>query len=176
MKQFVLMVILFGVTAAFAQEANITLVSGKTVKGKILKIEAEKYNGTGREPSTALSVVQGNSEYMLAFDKIESIKLLETDDMSCYEDSAYAPVREFCSRKLIYEVKLKTPDKKNKQKIEIVDDRKFIFNFADKVEPVVSFFYKIQASDEGKEAETNLKQIEAVVKEFQQNGIKSIKF
>jgi hypothetical protein len=44
------------------------------------------------------------------------------------------------------------------------------------MEPVVSFFYKIQASDAGKEAETNLKQIESVVKDFQQNGIKSIKF
>ncbi len=175
MKQFVLMVVLLGVTVAFAQEVSITLVNGKSLKAKILKIEAEKFNGTGREPSSALSVVQGNSEYMLSFDKIDSIKLVDTDDMSCYEDSAYVPVREFCSRKLMYEVKLKTADK-NKQKIEIVDERKFIFNFADKMEPVVSFFYKIQASDEGKEAETNLKQIESVVKDFQQNGIKSIKF
>lgn len=160
---------------AFAQEATIATVGGKTIKAKIVKIEAEKYNGTGRAPANELAVVQGNSEYLLSFDKIASLKLLETDDMSCYEDSAYTPTREFCSKKLIYDVKLKTPDK-NKQKIEIVDERKFIFTLADQPDPVVTFFYKIQASDEGKEAATNLKQIESMVKEFQQNGIKSIKF
>jgi len=168
------LVMLF-VVGTFAQEATITTASGKTIKAKIAKIEAEKYNGTGRAPANEFAVVQGNSEYLLSFDKISSLKLLETDDMSCYEDSAYKPTREFCSKKLVYEVKLKIPDK-NKQKIEIVDERKFIFTLAGQPDPIVTFFYKIQASDEGKEAETNLKQIENMVKDFQQNGIKSIKF
>lgn len=166
--------VLFALSLA-AQEATITLVNGKTVKAKIAKIEAEKHNGTGRETVREISVVQGSSEYMLSFDKIASMRLVETDDMSCYEDSNYKPTREFCTRKLVYEVKLKTPDK-NKQKIEIVDDRKFIFSFADKTEPVVTFFYKITASDEGKESELNLKDLESRVKEFQQNGIKTITF
>ncbi len=158
-----------------AQEATITLVNGKTIKAKIAKIEAEKYNGTGRETVREISVVQGSSEYLLSFDKIASMRLVETDDMSCFEDSNYKPTREFCTRKLVYEVKLKTTDK-NKQKIEIVDDRKFIFSFAEKVEPVSTFFYKITASDEGKEAEINLKDLESRVKEAQQNGIKTIIF
>ncbi len=158
-----------------AQEATITLVSGKTIKAKIAKIEAEKYNGTGRETVREISVVQGSSEYMLSFDKIASMRLVETDDMSCYEDSNYKPTREFCTRKLVYEVKLKTPEK-NKQKIEIVDDRKFIFSFADKTDPVVTFFYKITASDEGKETELSIKDLESRVKDFQQNGIKTITF
>ena len=175
MKGFTLFVALFGTLFLCAQEATVTLVNGKTVKGKILKIEAEKYNGTARETATDISVVQGNSEYMLSFEKIASLKLVSTDDMSCYEDSDFKPTREFCSRKLIYEVRLKNPDK-NKQKIEIVDERKFIFSFGDKTPPVVSFFYKITASDEGKEAETNLKELESRVKDFQQNGIKTITF
>ncbi len=167
--------VFFVVVSLAAQEATITLVNGKTIKAKIVKIEAEKYNGTGREAVNELAVVQGTSEYMLSFDKIASLRLVETDDMSCYEDSSYKPTREFCTRKLVYEVKLKSPDK-NKAKIEIVDDRKFIFSLADKSEPVVTFFYKITASDEGKEAELSLKDLEARVKEYQQNGIKTITF
>lgn len=174
MRMIVGSLVLLFVAGLFAQEATITTVSGKTIKGKILKIEAEKYNGTGRAPANELAVVQGNSEYLLSFDKIDSLKLVETDDMSCYEDSDFKPTRKFCSKKLVYEVKLKTPDK-NKQKIEIVDERKFLFTFADRPDPVVTFFYKIQASNEGKEADTNFKYIEDMVKAFQQNGIKSIK-
>jgi len=176
MKQAVFWGMVMGIASLFAQETTITLVNGKTIKGRIVKIEAEKYNGTGREPTSEISVVQGNSEYFLSFEKIASLRLVSTDDMSCYEDSGFKPTREFCSRKVFYEVTLKTPDKKNKQKIEIIDERKFIFTLADTAEPVVSFFYKIMASDEGKEAEMSLKDLEKRVKDLQQNGIRTITF
>ncbi len=166
------LIILFTVVLS-AGESAITLVNGKSVKGTITKIEAMKWDGTERQEIKELSVAQGTSEFFVSFDKIDSITLANTDDMSCFEDSNYKPARKYCSRKMIYHIKLKTPGK-SKAPVEIIDDRKFVLTF-EKGEPVMTAFYKIIFSDLGREATATYKDLEVEVKEVERNSIKNIK-
>lgn len=162
----------------YGGDVTVTLINGKTFKAKLEKIEASKYDADAkdREEVKGLNVAQGQNEYMIPFEKMQSITFATRDDMSTYEDSSFSPIRKFVRIKMTFVVKLKTADK-SKDRIEIVDDRKFILTFAEKTEPpVTAFFNKVMVSDKGREFRVTFKEIEDEAKELEKNGIKSIIF
>lgn len=175
-KIFVIIVILFTDFLLFADgTAVFALKNGKSVSGKIVKIEAASLNGKSISEVKSLNAAQGVDELMIQFKDIKEIVFKSSDDVSCFEDGRFVPVRKFCSQKSLYHLRLKTPSQ-NKNPIEVTDDRAFYFYIEGKKEPLKISFYKIQVSSEGRENKTDYPDLEKEVVNFSKNGVKKITF
>jgi len=174
MKRFsaVLLIALFSFTL-FAQKASIAMKNGKNISGKITKIEAGEPGGKSLSEVSSINAAQGTNELMIQIRDIKEIVFKSHDDVSCFEDGRFVPLRKFCSMKSIYHAVLKTPSKE-KVPVEITDDRMFLFHIEGVSEPVMIFFYKIQASSEGREDKVDYPDLEREVMTLNKNGVKKI--
>lgn len=174
-KIIVILSVIFLSFTVFAQKATITMKNGKVVKGKVLKIEAGTIDGKNLSEASSLNAAQGTNELMLQIKDVKEIVFKSHDDVSCFEDGRFVPVRKFCSMKTLYNVALKTPSE-DKNPIELTDDRVFFFHIEGVKEPVTVFFYKIQVSSEKREEKVDYPDLEREVLNFNKNGVKKIVF
>ncbi|HSW60944.1 MAG TPA: hypothetical protein VLJ60_09105 [bacterium] len=176
MKRFlvILSVLLFS-TVLFAQKASFVMKNGKTVSGKITKVEAGTVDSKNLSETSSLNAAQGTNELMIQISDIKEIVFKNHDDVSCFEDGRFVPVRKFCSMKTLYYIIPKTPSK-DKNPIELTDDRVLFFHVEGQKEPVTLFFYKIQVSSEGREDKVDYPDLEREVMNFNKNGVKKITF
>ena len=112
---------------------------------------------------------------MLKFADIKEIEFKSSDDVSCFEDGRFVPVRKFCSMKSLYHIVPKVKGE-SKEPIEIEDDKVFFFHIEGEKSPVAAFFYKIQASNEGNESKKDYPDLEREVLSLSKNGVKKIIF
>jgi hypothetical protein len=174
-KLIVMFFIVFAVSFVFADKVSIHLKSGKSVNGKMVKIEAGSIDGKNLTETTSINAAQGMNELLIQISDIKEIVFKSGDDVSCFEDGRFIPLRKFCSMKSIYYITLKKPSK-SKEPIEITDDRVFFFHVQGTKEPVKAAFYKIQVSSEGREDKVDYPDLEREVLSYKKNGIKKIKF
>lgn len=175
-KIFLFLAVLLVSSLVFAQNATIMLKNGKKISGKIVKIEAAQLNNTkSLAETTTISAAQGVNELMFKFADIKEIEFKSSDDVSCFEDGRFVPVRKFCSMKSLYHIVPKVKGE-NKEAIEIEDDKVFFFHIEGEKAPVAAFFYKIQASNEGNESKKDYPDLEREVLSLSKNGIKKIVF
>ena len=116
-----------------------------------------------------------NKAILLDSADIKEINFKSSDDVSCFEDGRFVPVRKFCSMKSLYQIVPKVKGE-NKEAIEIEDDKVFFFHIEGEKTPVAAFFYKIQVSNEGNESKKDYPDLEREVLSFSKNGIKKIVF
>lgn len=159
----------------FADKISISLKNGKTSAGTVTKIEAGSIDGKGGVEVTAINAAQGVNEILVQIKDIKEIVFKSSDDVSCFEDGRFVPVRKYCSMKSIYHIVLKTPSK-DKTPIEISDDRMFTFHIEGAKEPVKGVFYKVLVTSEGREDKVDYPDLEREVMEFSRNNIKKISF
>ena len=174
-KIFMFTLILIATSLLFAGNATITLKNGKTVSGKIVKIEAAQLGSKSLAETTTISAAQGVNELMLKFADIKEIDFKSHDDVSCFEDGRFVPVRKFCSMKTLYHIVPKVKSE-SKEPIEIEDNKVFFIHIAGEKSPVAAFFYKIQVSNEGNESKKDYPDLEREVLELNKNGVKKIVF
>jgi len=174
-KLIVLLFIVFTVSVVSADKVSINLKSGKSVNGKLMKIEAGTIDGKNLAETVSINAAQGVNELLIQISDIKEIVFKSCDDVSCFEDGRFAPLRKFCSMKSLYYITLKKPGK-SKEPIEITDDRVFFFHVQGAKEPVKAAFYKIQVSSEGRENKVDYPDLEREVLNYKKNGIKKIKF
>ncbi|HQN72807.1 MAG TPA: hypothetical protein PLB16_05290 [bacterium] len=158
-----------------AQKASFVMKTGKTVSGKITKVEAGAIDSKNLSETSSLNAAQGTNELMIQISDIKEIVFKNHDDVSCFEDGRFVPVRKFCSMKMLYHITLKTPSK-DKTPIELTDDRVLFFHIDGQKEPVTVFFYKIQVSSEGREDKVDYPDLEREVMSFNKSGVKKITF
>ena len=176
MKKMILLIsILFLFAFLSAENAVITLKNGKTVSGKIVKIEAAQFGSKSLSETKTIAGAQGVNELMLKFSDIKEIEFKSSDDVSCFEDGRFVPVRKFCSIKALYHIVPKVKSE-SKDPIEIEDNRVFFIQIEGEKSPVSAFFYKIQVSNEGNEAKKDYPDLEREVVALNKNGIKKIVF
>lgn len=176
MKKFFMFLLIFlSVSMLFAQNVTVTLKNGKTISGKITKIESAQLGGKSIVEATSVLSAQGVNELMILFKDVKEIDFKSSDDVSCYDDSRFVPVRKVCTMKSLYHVTLKTPGE-SKEPIEVVDDKVFFFHIEGQKAPVPAFFYKIMVTNEGNEAKKDYPDLEREVLELSKNGIKKISF
>ena len=176
MKKILLFtVILFVSSFLFAENAVITLKNGKTISGKVVKIEAAQLGSKSLAETTTISAAQGVNELMLKFADIKEIVFKSSDDVSCFEDGRFVPVRKFCSMKALYHIVPKVKSE-SKEPIEIEDNKVFFIHIEGEKSPVAAFFYKIQVSNEGNESKKDYPDLEREVLELSKNNIKKIVF
>ena len=159
----------------FAENATITLKNGKTISGKVVKIEAAQIDSKSLAETTTISAAQGVNELMLKFADIKEINFKSSDDVSCFEDGRFVPVRKFCSMKALYHIVPKVKSE-SKEPIEIEDNKVFFIHIEGEKSPVAAFFYKIQVSNEGNESKKDYPDLEREVLELSKNNIKKIVF
>ena len=169
-KIFLFLTVLLVSSLVFAQNATITLKTGKTISGKIVKIESAPLNSKSLSETTTIMAAQGVNELMLKFADVKS-----SDDVSCFEDGRFVPVRKFCSMKSLYQIVPKVKGE-SKEAIEIEDDKVFFFHIEGEKTPVAAFFYKIQVSNEGNESKKDYPDLEREVLSLSKNGVKKIVF
>ena len=174
-KVFLFFAVLLVSSLVFAQNATITLKTGKTISGKIVKIEAAPLNSKSLSEATTVMAAQGVNELMLKFADIKEINFKSSDDVSCFEDGRFVPVRKFCSMKSVYQIVPKVKGE-SKEAIEIEDDKVFFFHIEGEKTPVAAFFYKIQVSNEGNESKQDYPDLEREVLSLSKNGVKKIVF
>ncbi|MBP5201561.1 hypothetical protein J6253_02365 [bacterium] len=174
-KFFMFFAILFVSSLLFAENVTITLKNGKTVSGKIVKIEAAQIGSKSLAETTTISAAQGVNELMLKFSDIKEIDFKSSDDVSCFEDGRFVPVRKFCSMKALYHIVPKVKGE-SKEPVEIEDNRVFFIHIEGEKTPVAAFFYKIQVSNEGNESKKDYPDLEREVLELSKNNIKKIVF
>jgi hypothetical protein len=176
MKRSILILSILMLTAALsAQKASFVMKAGKAVGGKITKIEAGTLDGKNLSETSSIGAAQGTNELMIQISDIKEIVFKSHDDVSCFEDGRFVPVRKFCSMKALYHAVLKTPSK-DKNPVELTDDRIFFFHIEGQKEPITVFFYKIQVSSEGREDKVDYPDLEREVMNFNKNGVKKITF
>ncbi len=174
-KIFLFTVILLVSSFLFAENATITLKNGKTISGKVLKIEAAQLDSKSLSETTTISAAQGVNELMLKFADIKEIVFKSSDDVSCFEDGRFVPVRKYCSMKALYHIVPKVKSE-SKKPIEIEDNKVFFIHIEGEKSPVAAFFYKIQVSNEGNESKKDYPDLEREVLELSKNNIKKIVF
>ena len=175
-KIFVFLAVLLVSSMVFAQNATITLKTGKKISGKIVKIEAAQLSNTkSLSETTTISAAQGVNELMLKFADIKETDFKSSDDVSCFEDGRFVPVRKFCSMKALYHIVPKVKGE-SKEPIEIEDNKVFFIHIEGEKSPVAAFFYKIQVSNEGNESKKDYPDLEREVLELNKNGVKKIVF
>lgn len=174
-KIFLFTVILLVSSFLFAENATITLKNGKTISGKIVKIEAAQLDSKSLSETTTISAAQGVNELMLKFADIKEIVFKSSDDVSCFEDGRFVPVRKYCSMKALYHIVPKVKSE-SKEPIEIEDNKVFFIHIEGEKSPVAAFFYKIQVSNEGNESKKDYPDLEREVLELSKNNIKKIVF
>lgn len=174
-KIFLFLTVLLVSSLVFAQNATITLKTGKTISGKIVKIESAPLNSKSLSETTTIMAAQGVNELMLKFADIKEINFKSSDDVSCFEDGRFVPVRKFCSMKSLYQIVPKVKGE-SKEAIEIEDDRVFFIHIEGEKSSVTAFFYKIQVSNEGNESKKDYPDLEREVLELSKNNIKKIVF
>ena len=175
-KIFLFLAVMLVSSLIFAQNATITLKNGKKISGKIVKIEAAQLSNTKSLAETStISAAQGVNELMLKFADIKEINFKSSDDVSCFEDGRFVPVRKFCSMKSLYTIVPKVKGE-SKEAIEIEDDKVFFFHIEGEKSPVAAFFYKIQVSNEGNESKKDYPDLEREVLSLSKNGVKKIVF
>lgn len=167
--------VLFVSSLLFAENVTITLKNGKTVSGKIVKIEAAQIGSKSLAETTTISAAQGVNELMLKFSDIKEIEFKSSDDVSCFEDGRFVPVRKFCSMKALYHIVPKVKGE-SKEPVEIEDNRVFFIHIEGEKSPVTAFFYKIQVSNEGNESKKDYPDLEKEVLELSKNNVKKIVF
>ncbi|MBO4441442.1 hypothetical protein J5834_04915 [bacterium] len=159
-----------------AVSVSVTLKNGKSVNGKLVKIEAAQLSSQNSlSEATTLNAAQGIKDLMLMISDIKEIVFVSSDDMSCFDDGRFVPVRKFCSMKSLYRVVLKKPAE-GKEPVEVTDDRVFFFHITGEKSPIPGFFYKVQVSNEGREDKTDYPDLEREVLNLVKNGIKKITF
>ena len=174
-KFFMFFAVLFVSSLLFAENVTITLKNGKTVSGKIVKIEAAQIGSKSLTETTTISAAQGVNELMLKFTDIKEIDFKSSDDVSCFEDGRFVPVRKFCSMKALYHIVPKVKGE-SKEPVEIEDNRVFFIHIEGEKSPVTAFFYKIQVSNEGNESKKDYPDLEREVLELSKNNIKKMVF
>lgn len=174
-KFFMFFAVLLVSSFLFAENAAITLKNGKTISGKIVKIEAAQPGSKSLAETTTISAAQGVNELMLKFADIKEIDFKSSDDVSCFEDGRFVPVRKFCSMKALYHIVPKVKGE-SKEPIEIEDSKVFFIHIEGEKSPVAAFFYKIQVSNEGNESKKDYPDLEREVLELSRNNIKKIVF
>lgn len=174
-KFFMFFAVLFVSSLLFAENVTITLKNGKTVSGKIVKIEAAQIGSKSLAETTTISAAQGVNELMLKFSDIKEIEFKSSDDVSCFEDGRFVPVRKFCSMKALYHIVPKVKGE-SKEPVEIEDNRVFFIHIEGEKSPVTAFFYKIQVSNEGNESKKDYPDLEKEVLELSKNNVKKIVF
>ncbi|MBO7128080.1 hypothetical protein J6W78_11145 [bacterium] len=174
-KFFMFFAVLFVSSLLFAENVTITLKNGKTVSGKIVKIEAAQIGSKSLTETTTISAAQGVNELMLKFTDIKEIDFKSSDDVSCFEDGRFVPVRKFCSMKALYHIVPKVKGE-SKEPVEIEDNRVFFIHIEGEKSPVAAFFYKIQVSNEGNESKKDYPDLEREVLELSKNNIKKMVF
>ena len=174
-KIFLFLTVLLVSSLLFAENATITLKNGKKISGKIVKIEAAPLNSRSMIETKTISAAQGVNELMLKFADIKEIEFKSSDDVSCFEDGRFVPVRKFCSMKSLYHIVPKV-NVESKDPVEIEDDKVFFFHIEGEKTPVAAFFYKIQVSNEGNETKKDYPDLEREVLSLSRNGIKKIVF
>lgn len=174
-KIFLFTVILLVSSFLFAENATITLKNGKTISGKVLKIEAAQLDSKSLSETTTISAAQGVNELMLKFADIKEIVFKSSDDVSCFEDGRFVPVRKYCSMKALYHIVPKVKSE-SKEPIEIEDNKVFFIHIEGEKSLVAAFFYKIQVSNEGNESKKDYPDLEKEVLELSKNNIKKIVF
>ncbi|MBR6422622.1 hypothetical protein IKS86_07925 [bacterium] len=174
-KIFLFTAILLVSSFLFAENATITLKNGKTISGKVVKIEAAQIDSKSLAETTTISAAQGVNELMLKFADIKEINFKSSDDVSCFEDGRFVPVRKFCSMKALYHIVPKVKSE-SKEPIEIEDNKVFFIHIEGEKSPVAAFFYKIQVSNEGNESKKDYPDLEREVLELSKNNIKKIVF
>ena len=175
-KIFLFFAVILAASLVFAQNATITLKNGKKISGKIVKIEAAQLSNTkSLVETTTVAAAQGVNELMLKFADIKEINFKSSDDVSCFEDGRFVPVRKFCSMKALYHIVPKVKGE-SKEPVEIEDDKVFFFHIEGEKTPVAAFFYKIQVSNEGNESKKDYPDLEREVLSLSKNNIKKIVF
>lgn len=168
----VFLVIVFSFSM-FAQKATFILKNGKSVSGKITKIETGELGGKNLSEVSSVNAAQGTNELLLQIKDIKEIVFKSHDDVSCFEDGRFVPLRKFCSMKTIYHAVMKTPSQ-IKEPIELTDNRVFFFHIEGVKTPLTVFFYNIQVSTEGREEKVDYPDLEREVMDFSKNGVKKI--
>ena len=176
MKRFlaVLLVLAFFMPI-FAQKATFVMKNGKKISGEIERIEVSDADGLNKMDETMINAASGVNEIRLKIREIKSITFKSSNDVSCYEDSRFAPIRKICTMKAKYLINMKKKDKKNK-KIEIEDDRLFYFHLKGQKEPIKLFLYKIKVTNKGREDKVSYSDLEREVLKHNKNGVKKIIF
>lgn len=172
---FTLFLVLAFFMPLFAQKVTFVMKNGKKVSGEIEKIEVSDADGLNKMDDTMLNAASGVNELRLKIREIKQITFKSSDDVSCYEDSRFAPIRKICTMKAKYMIKMKKKDKKNK-KIEVTDDRLFYFHLKGKKEPVKFFLYKIKVTNKGREDKASYPDLEREVLKHNKNSVKKIIF
>lgn len=159
----------------FADKVSVLLKNGKNISGKVTKIEAGSIDGKNIVEVSSINAAQGVNEILIQIKDIKEVVFKSSDDVSCFEDGRFVPVRKYCSMKAVYHVILKTPSK-DKTPIEISDERMFIFHIEGEKEPVKVGFYKILVSNEGREDKVDYPDLEREVITFNKSNIKKLSF
>ncbi len=174
LKKIIILLIMTIFTTLFATNITIKFKNGKTISGEIKKIEAAKYDGSLKMETSYITLASGTSELRTQIKNIKSIKFVKSGDISCFEDSRFAPVRKFCTQKSQYTATLKKKGKR-KNKIEVIDDRKFIITLKNQKEPIQFFIHKIKLSNAKQQKKTYNDLTQEVLK-LSKDGIKEITF
>ncbi len=174
-KIFFLIAVVFCFQMISAQNAVFTMKNGKTVSGKITKIEAGEFHGKSFTETTSINGFRGTSDLSFQFKDIREIVFKSSDDVSCFEDGRFVPLRKFCNMRAEYVLILKDPGG-NKAPVELSDNRLFIFHIEGRKEPLRLFFSRIQVSNEGREKDTDYPDLEREVLNHRNNGVRKITF
>jgi hypothetical protein len=173
MKKFIFIMLLFSISLLFAQQVTIKLKNGKTIVDDITKIEASNYDGTFKMETSYMTLASGTSELRTQIKDIKSIKFVKSGDVSCFEDSRFAPIRKYCTIKSQYIVTLRK--KKKKKKIEVIDNRKFFITLKKSKKTLSFFLHKIKVSNE-KQPKKTYNDLTQQVLNFSKDGIDEILF
>lgn len=167
--------VLLFVQFVFADKVSVLLKNGKSVSGTVTKIEAGSIDGKNIVEVSSINAAQGVNEILVQIKDVKEIVFKSSDDVSCFEDGRFVPIRKYCSMKSVYHVILKTPSK-DKTPIEISDERMFIFHVEGAKEPIKVGFYKVLVSNESREDKVDYPDLEREVMEFSRNNIKKLSF
>jgi hypothetical protein len=174
-KGIILVAMLFFINTVFAQSAVFTMKDGKKISGKITKIEAAEFNGKSSSETSSINGFRGTSDLNFQFKDLKEINFKSSQDVSCFEDGRFAPLRKFCNMRQEYFLVLKDPGE-NKDPVELSDNRIFIFHIEGEKEPLKVFFSRIQVSSEGREDKVDYPDLEREVLNFRNKGVKKITF
>ena len=174
-KFFTIFLVLVFFMPVFAQKVTLFMKNGKKICGEIEKIEVSDADGLNKMDETMINAASGVNELRLKIREIKDITFKSSDDVSCYDDSRFAPVRKICTMKAKYMITMKKKDKKVKN-IEVTDDRLFYFYLKGKKEPVKFFLYKIKVTNKDREDKVSYPDLEREVLRHNKEGVKKVTF
>lgn len=174
-KIFTVFLVITFFLPVFADKVTFVMKQGKKISGEIEKIEVSDADGLNKMDTTTINAARGVSEMLLMIREIKSINFKSSDDVSCHEDSRFAPTRKICTMNAKYFIQMKKPDKK-KEKIEVTDDRIFYFYLKGRKEPVKFFLYKIKVTNKGREDKVSYPELERETLKHNREGVKNILF